>query len=826
MSTQQVTLPISGMTCAACVMHVEGGLKEVAGVQNAVVNLANERATVQFDPEKANVEKMVAAVRDVGYDVVVDKVTLPIGGMTCASCVMHVENGLKDIPGVLNVSVNLATERATVEMIPGAVTLADLKHAVEDTGYEVLDVGGKQEELVDREAALREEERQREWRDLIIGIIFTAPLFVLVMTHDIIESLGMHQVLPWWMMSDTLNWIALMLATPVQFYVGRGYHRGAWKSLRAGAPNMDLLISLGTNAAYWFSVIVVVAGLFNIYIADHVYFESAAVIITLIKVGKYLEARAKGQTSEAIKNLIKLQAKTARVERDGQEIEIPVDAVRVGDIVSVRPGEKIPVDGMVVAGYSSIDESMITGESLPVEKNIGDTVIGATINKVGAFKFEARKVGRETALAQIIRLVEDAQGSKAPIQRLADQIAAVFVPIVVAIALATFAIWMIFGSAPVFSNAFVNFVAVLIIACPCALGLATPTAIMVGTGKGAENGVLIRSGGALETAHKVTAIILDKTGTLTRGAPAVTDTVVSGQWSVVSKDEFLRLVASAEKNSEHPLGQAIVKHAQESGLTLTEPSEFGAVAGHGLRARVDGHDVLIGNSKLFVDSHIVLDGLESQASKLSDEGKTAIFAAIDGAPAGLIAVADTLKPNSKAAVAELKKLGVQVYMLTGDNPRTAAAIAKQVSIDHYFAEVLPHQKADKVKELQAKGEIVAMVGDGINDAPALAQANIGIAIGTGTDVAIQAAEITLMSGDLRGVVTAIALSKQTIRTIKGNLFWAFFYNVLGIPVAAGVLYPFFGILLNPMIAAAAMAFSSVFVVTNSLRLRGFRAPAI
>jgi Cu+-exporting ATPase len=836
MALKQVTLPISGMTCASCVVHVEHGLKEVEGVQNATVNLANERATVQFDPTKTNIDQMVAAVRDVGYDVVVDKITLPIGGMTCASCVMHVENGLKQVPGVLNVNVNLATERATVEMIPGAVTIADLKRAVEETGYEVLDLGEQTDELVDRERELREQERQREWRDLMIGIVFTLPLFVLVMTHDLLAvGLGMHGTLPWFLKSPTFDWIAFALATPVQFYVGRSYHRGAWKSLRAGAPNMDLLISLGTNAAYWYSVIVVLAGVFGVFIGEHLYFESAAVIITLIKVGKYLEARAKGQTSEAIKNLMKLQAKTARVERDGQEIEIPVNQVRVGDIVSVRPGEKIPVDGVIVAGSSAIDESMITGESLPVEKTVGDPVIGATINKMGAFKFEARKVGRETALAQIIRLVEEAQGSKAPIQRLADQISAVFVPVVVVIALATFIVWMVFGQAPVFTNAFTNFVAVLIIACPCALGLATPTAIMVGTGKGAENGVLIRSGGALETTHKVTAIILDKTGTLTQGAPAVTDVVSSFKLPVAGSDAetlnlkpetFLRLVASAEKNSEHPLGQAIVKYAQEIGVTLSEPSEFGAVAGHGIRARIDGHEVLIGNHKLMTEAGIGLDGLDAKASQLADEGKTAMFAAIDGKPAGLIAVADTLKPNSKAAVEALKKLGLKVYMLTGDNPRTAAAIARQVGIEHYFAEVLPHQKADKVRELQAQGERVAMVGDGINDAPALAQADIGIAIGTGTDVAMQAAEITLMSGDLRGVVTAIALSKQTIRTIRGNLFWAFFYNVLGIPIAAGVLYPFFGILLNPMISAAAMAFSSVFVVTNSLRLRGFKAPAI
>jgi Cu+-exporting ATPase len=774
---------------------------------------------------------MVAAVRDVGYDVVVDKITLPIGGMTCAACVMHVENGLKSVPGVLNVTVNLATERATVEMVPGAATIADLKHAVEEVGYEVLDAGSGPTQLVDRERELREEERQREWRDLVIGIIFTAPLFVLAMSRDILHALMIRDVLPWLFGWKQFDWLLFALATPVQLFVGWSYHRGAFKSLRARAPNMDVLISLGTNAAYWFSVLILVAGLFGVKIDSHVYFESAAVIITLIKLGKYLEAHAKGQTSEAIKNLMKLQAKTARVERDGQEIEIAVEQVRVGDIVSVRPGEKISVDGVIVAGSSSVDESMITGESLPVEKTLGDSVIGATINKMGAFKFEARKVGKETALAQIIRLVEDAQGSKAPIQRLADQIAAVFVPIVVALALATFAVWFLIGGS--FANAFVNFVAVLIIACPCALGLATPTAIMVGTGKGAENGVLIRSGGALETAHKVTAIMLDKTGTLTQGAPAVMDVVARSKFQVqrsnlepatLNPERFLQLVASAEKNSEHPLGQAIVKHAQDAGLTLNEPTEFGAVSGHGVRARVDGYDILVGNTKLMSDSNIALDGLEISASQLADEGKTAMFAAIDGRAVGLIAVADTLKPNARAAVAALKNLGLKVYMLTGDNPRTAAAIAKQVEIDHYFAEVLPGQKAAKVKELQEQGEHVAMVGDGINDAPALAQANIGIAIGTGTDVAMQAAEITLISGDLRGVVTAIALSKQTIRTIKGNLFWAFIYNILGIPIAAGVLYPFFGLLLNPMISAAAMAFSSVFVVTNSLRLRNFRAP--
>lgn len=762
------------------------------------------------------------------------QVTLPIGGMTCAACVMHVENGLRAVPGVLNVAVNLATERATVEVIPGAVTLADLKRAVEETGYEVLDLGGEPTELVDRERAAREEERQREWRDLSIGIVFTAPLFILAMARDLAHVLMFHNPLLQW---QYLDWLLFALATPVQLYVGRAYHRGAWKSLRARAPNMDTLISIGTNAAYWFSVLVLVAKLFGITFADHVYFESAAVIITLVKVGKYLEARAKGQTSQAIKNLMQLQPKTARIERDGREIEIAVEQVRVGDIVSVRPGEKIPVDGVIVAGASSVDESMITGESLPVEKTLGDLVIGATINRTGAFKFEARQVGATTMLAQIIRLVEDAQGSKAPIQRLADRIAAVFVPIVIVIAIVTFALWLIIGGS--FTNAFVNFVAVLIIACPCALGLATPTAIMVGTGKGAENGVLIRSGGALELAHKVTAIVLDKTGTLTQGAPVVTDVVASSTFQVsgfkfqvqssnlepetLNLEQFLRLAASAEKNSEHPLGQAIVAYAREAGIALSEPTEFNALTGAGVRARVDGHAVLIGNAPLMRDAHIALDDLETRADELADEGKTAIFVAVNGRAAGLIALADTLKPNARAAVTALKQLGLKVYILTGDHPRVAAAIARQVGIENYFAEVLPAHKVDKVKELQARGEIVAMVGDGINDAPALAQADLGIALGTGTDIAMQAAEITLLSGDLRGIITALALSRQTIRTIKGNLFWAFFYNILGIPIAAGALYPFFGWLLNPMLAAAAMAFSSVFVVTNSLRLRGFRA---
>lgn len=832
MASEQIVLPIKGMTCASCVAHVEHGLKETTGVESAAVNLATERATVKFDPQKATVPDMVWHVRDVGYDVLTDNIEFQLHQVGDPAAL---KDAVKNVPGVLHAELN--ENRINIEIIPGAVTLGELRVVIENAGAQLVENTESEWTAapVDREQQARQRELRRERRDLIVGLTFTIPLFLYAMGRDLIHgTLLRHDILPWLFEFSYADWVMLALAAPVYFYVGRAYHRSAVRALVRLAPNMDLLISLGTSAAFWYSMLILVTAQFNFYLGEHVYFETAAVIITLIKVGKFLEARAKGETSAAIKKLMNLAPKTARVIRDHTERELAVDALRIGDVIVVRPGERVPVDGVVLEGSSGVDESMLTGESVPVEKHVGDTVLSGTVNKTGAFTFEARKVGKETALARIVQLVENAQSSKAPIQKLADRISAIFVPIVLVIAALTFAAWFLFDPSPAHvTNALTAAIAVLIIACPCALGLATPTAIMVSTGKGAELGVLIRSGEALETAHKLNAVILDKTGTLTQGKPTLTDVIADSNWQMANvlagaaisqppSTGLLKLAASAEKFSEHPLGQAIVDYANAQGISLAPAVDFRALAGNGIRARVDSFDVIIGNSSLMVDQKMKTTTLDKRAQKLADEGKTPMFVAVDGQVAGMIAVADALKPEAHAVVQALQKMNIAVFMLTGDNLRTAAAIARELGVTNFFAQVLPEHKADKVRELQGQGKIVAMIGDGINDAPALAAADVGIALGTGTDVAMEAADITLMRGDLRGILTAIQLARATIRTIYGNYFWAFAYNVAGIPLAAGLLYPFFGILLSPMIAAAAMAFSSIFVVTNSLRLRNFK----
>jgi len=823
---RELSLPVTGMTCANCAATVERTLRKTEGVEEASVNYASERAFVRFDPGQVRESVLVERISAAGYGVAIQRVELPITGMTCANCAATIERTLQSrVPGVVSAVVNFATEKAAVEFVAGALTIHELAGAIRDVGFGVVEAPPG--ELEDAEAAARKAEIRDQTRKFWTGAAFAGPLFILSMARD-------FGLLGAWAHASWVNWLMFALATPVQFYVGWDYYRGGWKALRNGAANMDVLVAMGSSVAYAYSVVVAVLLTLSLTLAgEHVYFETAALIITLIKLGKLLEVRAKGDTGEAIRELMGLRPKTARVIREGKELDLPIEEVVVDDLVLVRPGEAVPVDGVVVEGRSAVDESLLTGESMPVEKEPGHSVVGATINKEGALKVRATRVGAETALARIIRLVQEAQGSKAPIQRVADRVAAVFVPTVLGLALATFLVWWLVvggGVAP----AIIRLVAVLVIACPCALGLATPTAVMVGTGRGARNGILFRNSEALERAHQLKVVVLDKTGTVTLGEPVVREVVVGASGSVPGEeggagtaDGLLALAASAERRSEHPLGLAVVREAEERSAEVQEPDSFEAVPGRGVVADVGGVQVVVGTRRFLEDRGIGLNGLEGEATRMEAEARTPLWIGVDGSAAGVVAVADAVKEGSAAAVAELRRLGLRVVMLTGDNESTARAIAEEVGIAEVRAQVLPHEKADVIRSLQEGGTLVAMVGDGINDAPALAQADVGLAIGTGADVAMETADVTLMRGDLRSVPQALALSRATMRTIKQNLFWAFAYNVVLIPVAAGALYPFAFLpmmlrSLHPILAALAMAFSSVSVVGNSLRLRGMR----
>lgn len=800
---------IEGMTCAACASAVERVTKRVDGIKNASVNLATEKLTVEYD-DNIDLNNIKTAVEKAGYKVKdsVVKETFVVEGMTCAACVRAVEIATNKVYGVKKANVNLATEKITIEYDTEEASVFDLKKAVEDAGYKLI--------IEKKDRAVEESERKIKLLKFrfIFSAIFTIPLLYISMGHMV--GLPLPNILNPDL--NPLNFVIAQLALTIPVIVmGYKFYKVGFRTLIKRNPNMDSLIAIGTAAAFIYGIyafIKIIGG--EHHFVHQLYFESAAVIITLITLGKYFEARSKGKTSEAIKKLMGLTPKNALVERDGKEIVIPIEDVVVGDIIIVRPGERMPVDGVVVSGNTSVDESMLTGESIPVEKGVGDKIVGASINKFGSIKYRATKVGSDTVLAQIIKLVEEAQGSKAPISKLADVISGYFVPIVIILAIISSVLWFIFKKDLEF--ALTIFISVLVIACPCALGLATPTAIMVGTGKGAENGVLIKSGEALETAHKIDVIVFDKTGTITDGKPVVTDIITE----ILKEDELLAIAASSEKASEHPLGEAIVNEATKRGLELKEVSSFRAIPGAGIAVEIEDMDVLLGNLKLMNNNNINLNSFENHARELADMGKTPMYIAINKKIAGIIAVSDVVKENSKLAISKLQQMGIKVAMITGDNARTAKAISKQVGIDIVLAEVLPEDKANEVKKLQQDGSLVAFVGDGINDAPALAQADVGIAIGSGTDIAMESAEIVLMKSDLLDVVTAIKLSKNTIKNIKQNLFWAFAYNVLGIPLAMGILHIFGGPLLNPMFAGAAMSFSSVSVVLNALRLRRFK----
>ncbi|WP_425449377.1 heavy metal translocating P-type ATPase [Dethiothermospora halolimnae] len=810
-------LKINGMTCASCANAVEKSVAKLKGVKSANVNFATEKLMVNFDDSKLSLDDIKGAVNKAGYsaedDVELREIIIPIGDMTCASCAKAVEKSINKLEGIEEVNVNFATEKATVKYNPYKNRISEIKNAITKAGYKPLEISAGDQ--VDEEKNRREREMKNLLKKFIVSAVFSIPLLYLAMGHML--GFPIPEIVDPSHNPVNFALAQLVLTIPVAI-AGNKFYTGGFKALIRRSPNMDSLIAIGTSAAILYGIygtVKIYEG--NLKYANDLYFETAGVIITLILLGKYLESVSKGKTSEAIKKLMGLQPKTAIVIEDGKEVTIPIEEVEVGDIILVKPGEKIPVDGVVIEGHTSVDESMLTGESIPVEKEEGSKVIGASINKNGTIKFKASKVGKDTALAQIIKLVEDAQGSKAPIAKMADVISGYFVPVVIVIAILSGLAWYFLGGATgIF--ALTIFISVLVIACPCALGLATPTAIMVGTGKGAEHGVLIKGGVPLETSHKIETIVFDKTGTITEGKPEVTDIVMANEYN---KDQLLSLAASAEKSSEHPLGEAIVRAAEDKGLEFKKVDNFQAIPGHGIEVNIEGKDILLGNKKLMDDRNIKIS-LQDSSDRLANEGKTPMFIAIDNNLAGIIAVADVVKESSEEAIRRLHDMGIEVAMITGDNKRTAEAIAKQVGIDIVLAEVLPEDKASEVKKLQDQGKKVAMVGDGINDAPALAQSDVGMAIGSGTDVAMESADIVLMKSDILDVVTAIQLSKATIRNIKQNLFWAFAYNTAGIPLAAGLLYIFGGPKLNPMFAAAAMSLSSVSVLTNALRLKGFK----